>query len=100
VSQICEQNASVAAPDLKEFVDTFMALRGDSILQQRLNQDRKLRDFIEAGLEKKKIHIWFLFMVVNTTITEHFYEEDASLRDLFRAGFIITALFRMMKTAV
>jgi hypothetical protein len=98
VSQVCDQNITVEAPDLREFVDIFVAIRGDSVLSRRMNQEKKLRDFVETGLEKRKLHIWFLFMVVNTQVTEQFYEEDASLRDLFRAGVIVTALYRMMKT--
>jgi hypothetical protein len=99
LSLICEQNAAIEAPDLREFVDTFMGLRGDSVLQRRLGQDKKIRDFLETGLALRKLHIWFLFMVVNTTAAEQYYEEDSSLRDLFRASFIVTALYRMMQSA-
>jgi hypothetical protein len=91
ISQICDQNSGIAAPDLKEFVDTFLALRGDSLLQRKLNHDKKL--------EKRKLHVWFLFMVANTAIVEQFYEEDSSLRDLFRTDFITSALYRLLKTA-
>jgi hypothetical protein len=98
--QICGQNATIKAFDLREFVNAFLSIDESLMLRRSLNHGNKLCNFTEDALEKTKFHIWFIFMIINIEIGEQVYEEHSFIRNIFRIGFIISPLCRMMRNVV
>jgi hypothetical protein len=95
-SQIWKHNIVIKSDDSREFVDTFLLICGDSLLQQRLNHDTTSRDLTESGYESRTFTAWFLFTIINTEIWEQFYGEDSSVRLRVRVGFIINIGYRVI----
>lgn len=98
IEELCEKYEKLPDKDINEIIQVFMSLRGDTIFDRKMKQRQKIHDFWMEGLRRKKLHIWFLFMVVDQDLVKKYYEEDASLADLYRANYITVKLYHRMQS--
>ena len=98
MNELCEKHQRISDADIKELIEVFMSLRGDTIFDRKMKQSQKIHSFWTEGFHRKKLHIWFLFMVVDQDLVKKYYEEDASVADLYRANYIIVRLYHKMQS--
>ena len=84
---------NISGDDWKVFCTFARSPYGANIYQ--LSQ--KLDTFLESAIKRRKLHIWFIFLVISSQdLLNEYYCEDAPIRNLRRANYTIAMLFKIM----
>lgn len=80
----------------KEFVETTKFLKSNNgVMIKEMNYI--IDEWVSIGLEKKLLHIWFLFLGVNTEILNKFYHPCSTFADPYRLKFVTKAIVKFYK---
>ena len=63
-----------------------------------MKNNAKLEMWISEGIKTRKIHIWFLFVIVHQKILQNYYSKESGLVDLNKAYYIFNGLYKYINS--
>lgn len=81
----------------KEFVETTKLLKNTNGMMIK-EMSYVIEEWVSIGLEKKMLHIWLLFLGVNTDIVNKFYYPSSTFADPYRLKFVVKAIVKFYKS--
>ena len=89
-SDFASKNGSILNMDCREFITMIRGVKWN------MDDAKRIEELVKAGVNKGKIDIFFAFLVMSVKITQKYYASDSSLRDMYRAAYVISSLTRLM----
>ena len=96
-NQDWSEMASIVKSISPSLMDFKLSLSHVLTIVDNVAKDNGLSMWIEAGLVRRKIHIWILFLGTSPSLAKRYFSPDSVIRDMFRLKYVVNYLAELMR---